>query len=142
MTILNVLGEQIREAESLAEAKFLNCPWQFFDGVPDKYPNQLVWGDFAIMRVMNSGINDGIIPDRADIENANAALARISLNEALAESAAPPYEQVHALFKAMRTHQFGRSRIAKVLCRKRPNLIPMLDSVVTDFLQMIAHDWG
>lgn len=142
MTTLNVFGERIPDAESVATAKFLACPWQFFDGVADRYPNQLLWGDFAITRVMNSGVNEALIPGQADLERAGAILEQISTEDALAESEAPPYDEVHSLFKVLRAHQLGRSRIAKVLCRKRPNLIPMLDRVVTDFLYKVGREWS
>jgi hypothetical protein len=146
MAVLEIFGRQIRNAEFLAEEKFRTCPWPFFDGVPDHFPNRLVWGDFAITRVMGSGVHDGIIPalDSADIENANGILATIPVSSSLAEFDEDPavYERVSLLFKAMRAHRLGMSRIAKVLCRKRPQFIPMLDKVVTSLLWQVARRWA
>lgn len=146
MPVLNVFGTRIRDAESVAEEKFRDCPWQFFDGVPDRFPNELVWGDFAITRVMGSGINERLIPelDGKDVGKVNAILAAIPASASLAESEEDLalYERVNLLFKTMRAHRFGMSRIAKVLCRKRPNSIPMLDNVLTGFLWNVVHRWA
>jgi hypothetical protein len=145
MTILHVFGERIPDAELVAERKFRDCPWQFFDGVPDQFPNRLVWGDFAITRVMGSGIAESMIPelDGNDIEKVNSILAAIPVSASVAEADEDLalYERVNVLFKTTRAHRLGMSRIAKVLCRKRPSLIPMLDSVLTGFLWKVAHGW-
>lgn len=140
MTTMQVFHETIPNAENVAAEKFRACPWQFFDGVPDHFPDMLVWGDLAITRVMNSGIHQGIIPDldKLDVRQALASVPDLDM----ATDAEIPYEDVRLLFLAMRSHRIGMSRIAKVLCRKRPHLVPMLDSVVTGFLRDAAHSWS
>ncbi len=142
MTVLVVFGERIPRAERVAERKFRSCPWQFFDGVPDRCPDQLVWGDFAITRVMNSGIHEGIVPELPN-RSANRALRRIAndLDIATAQDDRLVFDDVRRLFSAMRAHRISMSRSAKVLARKRPRLIPMLDSVVTTFLWEVAKGW-
>lgn len=141
MTTLQVFGLQIPGAEQVAEAKFRACPWQFFDGVADRFPDLLVWGDFAITRVMNSGIHQGIIP-ATDTTAIRQALASIPVGADITTDGEIHYDGVRALFLAMRSYRIGMSRIAKVLCRKRPRLVPMLDRVVTTFLWDVAHAWS
>ena len=145
MVTIVVFGERIEHAESVAENKFRECPWQFFDGVPDSFPEKLIWGDFAVTRVMNSGLRNGLIPDMKSVglKKANDVLATIPRQMSLVELAddSDIYEKVKCLFEALRRDGVGLSRISKVLCRKRPELILMLDSVVTNFLWKIARRW-
>jgi hypothetical protein len=145
MTTLSFWGRNVRDAQHIAARKFSACPWQFFDGVPDCFPDQLVWGDYAITRVMNSGVYEAVIPRLSgrEIRRANRVLAGIPRGCALSHLLMNDlvYSQVDQLFDAVRSPGVGMSRSAKVLCRKRPNLIPMLDSVVTNHVRAVARRW-
>ena len=146
--VVNPFGRiQIRRASAQAIAKFRACPWHFFDGVADTEPNRLVWGDFAITRVMSSGLRSDLINGalaRATAAGADALLAAIPDDHDLI-CAETENEEVYAyvdrLFQALDGYRFRRSRTAKVLCRKRPRCIPMLDDVVADFLLGVCHHW-
>lgn len=138
---MNVFGQlAIPTPADAALAKFRACPWQFFDGVPDRTPDRLQWGDFAITRVMSSGLNERLIDaalKRASSGDAGALLTAIHQDYDLVRAPAENdelYVNIDRLFAVLMGPNFKESRAAKVLSRKRPLCIPMLDTVVVEFL--------
>jgi len=144
MVILKVL--KIEDPYEVAWEKFKEGPWQFFDGVKDQVPNKIVWGDLAITKVMASGLfqelMDSILKNYKE-ENIESILSQIPVNHELGISREKTkiYESVDFLFKKFRVTKFSISRMSKVLVRKRPLLIPMLDNVILDFLDKTAKIW-
>ncbi|MGK3981496.1 DUF6308 family protein [Sorangium sp. So ce136] len=138
----------VRNPRALAIAKFRACPWHFYDGVPDASADRLVWGDFAITRVMSSGLRDDLIAPVLALGASQYAMRQLRRIPLDYDAILAPYEDlsilgaVDALFSALDGHRFRVSRISKVLCRKRPRAIPMLDSLVTGFLDRIGREWS
>jgi hypothetical protein len=149
MATMDLFGEPpIKNAEKEAEAKFENLPWQFFDDVRDASPNKLVGGDFAITRVINSRISSddieaGLATWRS--KKGDSILAKVPLDARLEEQNddSAELDRVRDLFFRLRVEgNLSMSKISKVLCRKRPKLIPMLDNVVTRrCLYPVAKRW-
>jgi len=97
----------------LVTSKFEDCPWQFFDGVEDSSPNDLTWGDVAITRVMSSGLRQWQIERLLGrFEKQNASKLLAAIPLTLRLEAVPPA------------------------------LIPMLDSVIQEYLNGIAKEWA
>lgn len=146
---LNYFGVlEVRDAERIARGKFRECPWPHFDGVPDPVPNRVVAADVAVTIVMNSGTRaNQIWPalERASAVHAERLLARIpttmSLEDTTEQCDPVPWTDIDRLFTGMAGPKFRMSRVAKTLCRKRPRLIPMLDSVVWKFLNEVHRGW-
>jgi hypothetical protein len=144
-TSLTFFGESPSSAFDLALEKFRACSWNFFDGVTDLVPNGVVYGDFAITRVMNSGVR-GPTADDLDLLNASLGphLARVKRScalEATSNSDQKLWAEIDALFAARWPERMAMSRISKVMCRKRPRVVPMLDNVVTGFLDRVVSRW-
>jgi hypothetical protein len=129
-----------RSGLRLVTDKFRACPWQFFDGVRDRFPNRLVAGDVLITRVMESGIPRDVGDALAGPPVNRAVTAALASIPADAEIESlpdddPTWPAVRRLFDAMvRTRGIEVSTASKILCRKRRALIPMLDSYVQSFL--------
>lgn len=142
------LGRKLRkQALTLARDKFKECPWHFYDGVRDHSPNALVWGDLAITRVMSSGISGKVIRevmDRFNAGNGNAILRSIPEDYDLVEGAEADeaiYRRIRSLFDILEGDFARTSRVAKILCRKRPRAIPMLDRLVETFISASCKTW-
>lgn len=142
------LGRQLRkQALTLARDKFTECPWHFYDGVRDHSPNVLVWGDLAITRVMSSGISGGVIletMDRFKTGNGSAILRSIPEGYDLVEDDEPDdaiHARISSLFEVLEGNFIRTSRVAKILCRKRPRAIPMLDRLVENFISTSRKVW-
>jgi hypothetical protein len=74
---MNAFGRlEIQDAVQVGSAKFQWCPWHFFDGVADKHPNEICWPDFAITRVMSSGVSNALI-DAALSRNHDGAIGNV-----------------------------------------------------------------
>lgn len=142
------LGRQLRkQALTLARDKFEGCPWHFYDGVRDHSPNALVWGDLAITRVMSSGISGGVIlevMDRFKTKNESALLRSIPEDYDLVECDEADdviHARISSLFDILKGDFVRTSRSAKILCRKRPRAIPMLDRLVEAFISTSRTAW-
>jgi hypothetical protein len=132
---------------ALVVRKFSACPWHFFDGVPDSAPNEILWADVALTNVMGSGMNGfrtAAFLAAAEAPKARLLLSRIPSAQCLEDTPEDTsiWTDVDGLFEALRVPGVGTSRISKVLCRKRPGFVPMLDSVVRDYLNSIARQWS
>lgn len=99
------------------------------------WPNRLEGADLAVTRLMNSGVTSedisSILARRARIEE---ALRQVSMRASIDDDREPDWEACRAVMGAMECHNVGLAKITKLLCQKRPNLFPMLDSYVMAFL--------
>jgi len=150
---LTFFGRNLLKTINVAKDKFHDCPWPHFDGVPDAYPDRILVCDFSITHVMNSGIS---MQDAwAAIEKSNikddkggdaSDLLKLIPSDLRLEETSESYEKINwevidRLFRHLRIKNVGFSRIAKMLSRKRPFLIPMLDSWIYEFLDGIGKEW-
>lgn len=148
MAGVSFFGRNLPRALTVATRKFTDCPWPHFDGFLDSWPNRILAGDFAVTHVMNSGIRmkqAWWAVERGEHASVRSALERIPVDLRLEDTVETPdlvdWKAIDSLFQRLSTNRMRLSRIAKMLCRKRSALIPMLDGVVVKFLKDVAWDW-
>jgi len=91
-----------------------------------------------LMARMSTATVDAVLASKGAIE---AALKRIPLGASLAGGPVP-WEALHALFAAFEgIPAVGLPRTTKILHKKRPALVPILDSVLEEYL-VANHDVG
>ena len=103
--------------------------------MPGLFPdwhNRLTAQDLAITMLMNSGMTPAdvemLLEQRGEIE---VALRAVPVSVDLFSDWNDPLPKaVKDLFSSMEVHGVGLAKMTKVLCLKRPRLIPMLDSYV------------
>jgi hypothetical protein len=101
--------------------------------------NRIEMADLLVTWLMQSQIErrpgaiEAVMEHRTRIE---AALAGVPDNLALEAEEIPDqtWPQLESLFRAFRVRGVGLATMTKVLCMKRPALIPMMDSHVMGFL--------
>ena len=142
---LNFFGEEVNDADGIALKKFspskAGCSWQCFDGVDDDFPYEITDMDWQITKVMNSGISENIIrKERGKKKNAEKYLRKIDKNFNLLDyeegnDRDKLWDNLDNLVKSLLIEgKVAMSRATKMLCRKRPYLIPMLDNKVINFM--------
>jgi Family of unknown function (DUF6308) len=97
--------------------------------------------DLKATRLMSSRIGnkeiEAILARKDAIEE---VLRRIPLDLSLdGEIANGEWQAIEELFRRIEMPRVGLARITKLLCLKRPTLIPMMDSYVRGFL--FEHEW-
>lgn len=133
-------GVVINNAAALTKAKFEQFQWEWYDGVVTD-PNAIEPTDFAITIAMNSRATA--------MRMKNFMLRRTALEELLrgvpqdthlaGDTPARVYDAVACLFEeACRADGTALAVASKVLHRKRPSLIPMLDRIVVDHHYWLA----
>jgi hypothetical protein len=133
-----VNGIAIEDAHALLLSKFERFAWDWYDGV-ETHPMRIEPVDFAITIAMNSRATAGRMRDfllrREAIEE---HLRRVPENVVLGPDVEPTvYAAVATLFAEAGQASGTKLAVAsKVLHRKRPRLIPMLDSVLVN-----RHYW-
>jgi hypothetical protein len=114
--------------------------YRSYDIVPVPIDNVLRTEDVRIANRIGARMSgteiDAILERRELVE---AALSRIPFDASLADSEdAVPWEAITELFAAMSgIHGVGLAKTTKALHKKRPLLIPMLDSVVAGYLYSV-----
>ena len=136
----------ISNPQDLALAKFRCCPWDFYDGIKDRSPCTIGYGDILVTRTMGSGIGSVLMEQiykRARHKSTVLLLKTIPAKcDLIATDDEAIYSSIDRLYARLRLPGFSISRISKVLCRKRSGIIPMLDSVLQDFLYEVASKWA
>lgn len=102
------------------------------------WPNRIEMADLLATWLMQSQIErrpgaiEAVIDRRAEIESRLADVPRdMALEEAIPEHT---WEGLRSLFEAFRVKGVAVGTMTKVLCMKRPSLIPMMDTHVMGFL--------
>ena len=143
---INFFGNILPNSLDVAIRKFRDCPWPHFDGFPDVYPNRILVSDFAVTLVMNSGIPMQYAWEavrRADNTDdlLNNIPTDVRLEETVEDDDQVNWNAIDHLFLQLVGEKVRLSRIAKMMCRKRPYLIPMLDTYIWKYLDKIANAW-
>ncbi|MFB3879969.1 MAG: DUF6308 family protein [Armatimonadota bacterium] len=126
---------QFADAESRLSA-FLENEWELYDGVPTPADSKLSLMDILISTMMNSRLDtaDKVRAVWKGKSGAESRLADIPPDLRLTDEAIP-WERLSNLFEAFLAIRGVGSAIAtKILYKKRPELIPILDSVIVDTL--------
>jgi len=105
------------------------------------WSDRLLPQDIAITVLMNSKVStddvEALLGRKDAIERALKEVPRdVDLFGPVSDEA---WGKVKGLFGAMEVHGIGLAKMTKVLCLKRPRLIPMLDSYVMEALY--AKEW-
>lgn len=131
-------GRTIDDASSLLAAKFSGFDWAWYDGVQSD-PDRIEPVDFAITIAMNSRATAGrmaaFLRKSAELET---VLKEVPKDVDLADMTdARHWASVRSLFKIACSAVGTKMSVAsKVLHRKRPRLIPILDSILVN-----KHYW-
>jgi hypothetical protein len=136
-------GIQLLDPLRLAQL-FLEADWSYrsYDLVPTVPDDVLRREDIRVGNQIGARMSaseiDAVMERRGPIE---AALKRIPGNASLeAPSEEVPWEGLHDLFEAVSGIPGVRlPKVTKALHKKRPYLIPLLDSVVAGYLHSVDH---
>jgi hypothetical protein len=133
---------ELKKPESLAQdlvAMFRKWPWSQYDGVRDPNPQQVTILDAVVSVVLESNFVYGSEENHwrslgASRVASDAFLQEFGLDLALWElvpEVARAVDQLSNLILGLeQSHEWGASKFTKVLHRKRPRLVPILDSVL------------
>ena len=116
--------------------KLLRNEWELYDGVDVPTDSQLSLFDILLSIMMNSRLDTAdkvrsIWNGKADVEQ---ALGRVPAGVALSDEVIP-WDALRELFVAFCSIRWAGPAVAtKILHKKRPALIPILDSVIVDHL--------
>lgn len=131
----------IREPLQKLRAKYLSYPERFHSLHFDLYVHQravakgrrndIDGSDICATLLMNSGVDRddlrALVAAAPEVKLALTAIPDIDLEDADLEKLSPP---LRSLFAAVRTNGVSIAKCTKLLCMKRPRLIPMLDAEV------------
>lgn len=140
MTTLKLVGRDIHDAEQVVQAKFERFSWNWYDAVITE-PDEIDAIDFAITIAMNSRATASRLREFMVRKEALDRLLRAVPRDLNLSSATPDavFDAVRLLFEeACRAPGTALAVASKVLHRKRPKLIPMLDRVVVDHHYWLA----
>lgn len=116
--------------------RFMEREYELYDGIDTPHDSTLSLQDILISIMMNSRLDTAdkvrsIWDRKASVET---ALAKIPNNIAL-EDDTIPWDDLRALFDAFCCIRWAKEAVTtKILYRKRPKLIPMIDSKVANYL--------
>ncbi len=97
--------------------------------------DRLEGADIAVTRLMSSNVTSSDVKSLLDHREAiEAALRQVTRDGRLDARDEPDWSACRVVFSAMEMHNIGLAKMTKVLCMKRPRLIPMLDSYVMELL--------
>ena len=125
--------------------KYFSSPFELYDHEGTeviKRDNEITLFDILASNMVNSRVDTGekisiIWGNRAPMEE---ALAHIPPNASLLSEAAPWDELEDLLRVALATRHVGLAVATKILHKKRPELIPMIDSVVGGYYRDVYSD--
>lgn len=108
--------------------------YQYYDSVPIAADNQLVESDIRMANKLKARIPLFIVPRLLEkAATINTALSNIPVSLSLAEPAEViPWKALGDLFAAVLMEHVRIASATKILHKKRPELIPIFDSVVVD----------
>jgi hypothetical protein len=122
--------------------RFFKEEWAYYDGIPDRDPDRLLPEDVLTTVAVNSYVNSA--PRVRSVHRGLASaldplLARIPV-EADLRDFDPGFVQVRELLAAACAVPYVLVPVAtKVLHRKRPSLLPMLDNVILEEYLRLLH---
>ncbi len=103
--------------------------------------NQLIRQDIQLANRMMARMSSLVVESvvgRAKI--INSALQRIVPGTSISDESVP-WLAIEQLFSAMLGPEIGPARATKILHKKRPHLIPILDSVVVSYCQTVKRHY-
>ena len=127
--------------KKLAEFCQKDASYRRYDLPPDvREDNELIEKDIQFANRMVARMGPLIIKSVVDRSKAiNSALARIAPRINICD-ASIPWVALEQLFNVTLGPQVGPARVTKILHKKRPKLIPILDSVVVSYCKVACSD--
>lgn len=113
----------------------------FFDdlghrGEPDPAPDRLTAADLLALEMLDARLVPEQIPWLLEDPHVGVLLARIPVDAVIWDDGAPVLTEPWRLWDLLRDrHGLGDGTVSKLLARKRPHLIPVIDDVITDALR-------
>jgi hypothetical protein len=135
-------GIVIDDCESkLAEFCQKDASYRRYDLPPDvKEDNELIEKDIQFANRMGARMGPLVIKSVVDRRKAiNSALACIVPSVSISDPSIP-WIALEQLFTATLGPEVGPARVTKILHKKRPKLIPILDSVVVSYCKVACND--
>jgi len=132
-------GVEIRECQKkLAEFCHKDNSYRGYDMKKVNEDNRLTKGDIQLANFMVARMSSLIIESVINRSTAvNSALERIPPGTAISDEHVL-WSAIEQLFSAMLGPEVGPARATKILHKKRPALIPILDSVVVSYCQAVS----
>jgi len=117
----------------------LDASYRNYDLVPVKEDNSLIMSDVQLANRMVARMKPEIVQSVMErAESINSALAHIPAGLGLSCDVIP-WAALENLFRAALGPQVHAARATKILHKKRPHLIPILDSVVVSYCQAVKR---
>lgn len=135
-------GITIRDCQNkLAEFCREDASYRSYDLPPDvKEDNELTEKDVQFANRMVARMSSLIIQSVVGKTRAiNSALSRIAPGISICDESVP-WTAIEQLFSATLGPEIGPARVTKILHKKRPRLIPILDSVVVSYCKVACRD--
>lgn len=113
----------------------LDASYKNYDLVMVEEDNYLTMSDIRLANHMGARMGQKIIQSVMDrTENINSALMHVPAGVELSSDAVP-WEALDNLFRVIIGPEIHAARATKILHKKRPHLIPILDSVMVSYCQ-------
>ncbi|MBX9921136.1 MAG: hypothetical protein K2Y33_15145 [Mycolicibacterium frederiksbergense] len=142
--VLSFVGEP---AKRLVE-QFFDTDGPFaattFDTLPDNDRDRFTATDLLAVTLLDVALPPPSVRSllKTDAEKFNDLLAAVPSNVDLWDVHDEDLAHAEALYWALRKlHKVGRTRASKLMARKRPRLIPVVDSVIIEALNLGDDSW-
>lgn len=130
-------------------AQFFDTTGRFaattFDTLPDNPPNLFTTTDLLAVTLLDVALPPDSIRRVLDTEGGSLSelLAAIPADVDLWNATDDDLANAEALYWSLRKlHKVGRTRASKLMARKRPKLIPVIDSVIHTALALGDDTWS
>lgn len=116
-----------------------------FDALPDNPHDRFTAADLLAVTLLDVALPPSSVRRLLETESAmfGELLAAIPTDVDLWDATDDVMNRAAALYWALRKlHKVGRTRASKLMARKRPRLIPVIDSVIRDALELGDDSWA
>lgn len=116
-----------------------------FDTLPDNDRNRFTTTDLLAVTLLDVALPPPSVRSLldTDADTFNGLLATVPDDVDLWDVSDEGLAHAEALYWALRKlHNVGRTRTSKLMARKRPRLIPVVDSVIVEALDLGDDSWG
>ena len=137
---LRISDELTIERPATKLLRFLQAEWELYDGIPVARDDRIQLFDILLSIMMNSRLDTAdkvraIWNDRTKRAAAEQALGRIPPQASLLDGQVP-WNDLADLFNSFCSIPYSRAAVGtKILHKKRPVLVPIIDSVMSGYFQ-------
>lgn len=130
-------------------AQFFDTTGRFaattFDTLPDNPPDRFTTSDLLAVTLLDVALPPPSVRQLLDTESAKFRELLAAVPNDVDLWAATDYDLDHArtLYRSLlQLHKVGGTRASKLMARKRPRLIPVIDRVIRDALALSDNSWA